>query len=61
MSAHIEQGSRNTTSSLLKKLQSRGLLSVAFDNALFFLRKLFDKFADGMAALNQTKSDHSML
>jgi hypothetical protein len=49
MSAQIEQESRNTK--LLKKLQSRGWLLVAFDNALFFLRICFDKFADGMALL----------
>ncbi|MBI2809898.1 MAG: hypothetical protein HYX67_03585 [Candidatus Melainabacteria bacterium] len=51
MSAQIEQGSRNATSSLLKQLQSRGWLSVAFDSALLWVRIGFDKFADGMAFL----------
>lgn len=50
MNAQIEQGSRIETSRL-KRLQSRGWLLVAFDNAIFGLKVSFDKFADAVALL----------
>lgn len=48
MNAQIEQRSRIVTSRL-KRLQSRGWLLVAFENALFWLKVSFDKFIDAMA------------
>ncbi|MBS1955778.1 MAG: hypothetical protein JST89_16460 [Cyanobacteria bacterium SZAS-4] len=50
MSAQIEQRSRIATSRL-KRMQSRGWILVAFDNAIFWLEAGFDKFADAMASL----------
>lgn len=50
MNAQIEQRSRIATSRL-KRLESRGWLLVAFDNAILGLKVGFDKFADAMALL----------
>lgn len=50
MNAQIEKGARIVTTRL-KRMQSRGWLLVAFDNALFWFKIGFDKFADAMALL----------